>query len=321
MILSRQGILFLNLVGLVFNGHGLIAAQKVVTLWDDLIEDTTFRTGYTYIVSGVVHVPSGVKLTVEEGAEVLIKNGKIKRRLIDRAALIFDQGSILKAENMVVRAAGANGRPEKKSDNGGLWFLGSFQDSSKDGVSVVVKSSSRPSHFVAKEIDVSDLGTLDPNPSPRVLNPRGDDIDGFSVLGVGPSEWKIEKVRSDFSGDDGFDVTNSQIELKELTIFSPFEDGLNISSSRMRVTKKLEVDMTRNSSIEDRDIFDLEVDDGPSYVTLAEGCRVDIDGVWGDELKLRSSDLPKPESDPKAKYSFHGLLRHGPATIYSRTED
>lgn len=312
-----------NLVGLfgLLCSESSLGLNKIVTLGDDFIEDTTLRAGYTYLVQGEIHVPTGITVTIEDGVQIFIKNGKIKGKNLTRSALIFDQGSKLQAKRFEVKAADAHGRPEKKADNGGIWFLGAWQDASKDHISVVVKASSSASRFVAQQISVSDLGTLDPSPTPRRLNPRGDDIDGISVLGVGPSEWKIEKMRSEYSGDDGFDVTNSQIELRELFVFSPFEDGLNLSSSRVRVTRKLEVEMTGNTTIQDRDIFDLEVDDGPSYVTLAQGCRVDIHGVFGDEIKLRTSDLMKPQAGSSEKYSFHGILRKGPTTLYSRTED
>jgi len=304
---------------LVFVSQPVTAISKSVTIWDDFIEDTTLRKGYTYLVAGVVHVPAGIKLTIEDGVTLYLKNGKIRPRVVDRAALIFDPGSLLEAESFTVKAAGADGRPEKKSDNGGIWFLGSVRDASKDGVTV--KSSSEPSSFSAEEIRVSHLGKLDPTPSPQSLNPRGDDLDAISVLGIGPKEWKIKKIQSDFSGDDGVDLTNSSIELEEIQIFSPFEDGLNVSSSRLRVSKKLAVNMTKNLTVKDRDLFDLEVDDGPSYVTLAKGCKAELQGVFGDELKLRSSDLPKPSDETNSLYRFQGFLKRGPATIWSRTED
>jgi hypothetical protein len=113
----------------------------------------------------------------------------------------------------------------------------------------------------------------------------------------------------------------SSLELEEIQIFSPFEDGLNVSSSRVRISEKLAVNMTKNLTVKDRDLFDLEVDDGPSYVTLAKGCKAELQGVFGDELKLRSSDLPKPDDDQKSLYRFDGFLKRGPATIWSRTED
>ncbi len=315
-----QVVLFSSLIQCLANGNAL-AATKLVTIWDDIFEDMTFREGYTYLVDGEVHVLSGVRLRIEDGVTVLIKNGKIKRRTIDRSALIFDQGSRLEALTFQVRAAGIDGRPERMADNGGIWFLGAFHDASKDDISVIVDSHSKLSSFNAVGIHVSDLGNRDPVPSARNLNPRGDDIDGFSVLGVGPREWNIKSVRSDYSADDGFDVTNSEIELDSLVVNSPFEDGLNISSSRVRVVKNLTVNMTANKTVFDRDIFDLEVDDGPSYVTMAKGCRIKIDGILGDEIKVRSADLPREDRQGPDHFHFDGYSRRGTTTIYSRDQD
>ena len=313
-------VLFSASIGCLAAGEAQ-AANRLVTIWDDILEDTTFRKDYTYLVDGEVHVLAGVRLRIEDGVTILIKNGKIKRRTIDRSALVFDQGSRLDAMTFHVRAAGLDGRPERRADNGGIWFLGAFHEASKDDVSVIIDRYSKPSNFTATEINTTDLGTSDPVPSARNLNPRGDDIDGFSVLGVGPGEWNIKSVRSDFSADDGFDVTNSDIELDSLIVNSPFEDGLNISSSRVRVIKNLTVNMTANKTVFDRDIFDLEVDDGPSYVTMSKGCRIKIDGVLGDEIKVRSADLPRKDRQGREHFHFDGNSRRGTTSIYSRDQD
>ena len=78
--------------------------------------------------------------------------------------------------------------------------------------------------------------------------------------------------------------------------------------------------MTR-SAVTDRDLFDLEVDDGPSYVTLAKGCEVELSGIFGDELKLRSSDLPHPDPCNCKIYNFKGASRRNATSIYSISED
>jgi hypothetical protein len=297
------------------------AASRTVTIWDDIAEDTTLRAGHVYLIDGEVHVLEGVRLTIEDGVTILIKNGQIQRRTLNRRALILDQGSQLDAKRFSVRAAGADGRPEKLADNGGIWFLGTNQDAESDGVSVTVNRHSVPSRFVATEIHVTDLGSGDPTPSPRRLNPRGEDTDGLSVLGVARTEWKIKSIISEYLADDGFNITNSEIELESLSVLSPFEDGLNVSSSRVRIQRSLLIDMTANTTIPDRDIFDLEVDDGPSYVTLAQGARVKLDGVLGDEIMIRSADFPLENRTGPEHFHFDGRLRKGPASIYSRDQD
>ena len=49
-----------------------------------------------------------------------------------------------------------------------------------------------------------------------IANKDRDDIDAISILGVGTTEWKVKSVNSEYSGDDGFDVTNSDINLEKL---------------------------------------------------------------------------------------------------------
>ena len=112
-----------------------------------------------------------------------------------------------------------------------------------------------------------------------------DDIDGFSVLGVGPDEWQISEVRSFYSGDDGFDVTNSHIKLDRLRVLTPTGDGINLSSSRLEIRRSLIVDV-KKTDYTDRDVFDFETDNGACYLEIAQHCHVDLKGIFGDELSL-----------------------------------
>jgi hypothetical protein len=60
----------------------------------------------------------------------------------------------------------------------------------------------------------------------------------------------------------------------------------------------------------------LEPDEGQTYVRLEEGCDVNISGVFGDQLKLVSSDLPQPNGDKY--YAFNGKLVNGQTYVYSQ---
>jgi hypothetical protein len=198
----------------------------------------------------------------------------------------------------------------KTANNGGLWFLGSSSNAEKD--QITVKYNVTPSSFQAIRIFSAYLGRCDPKGGD---SPTTDDIDAISVLGVGGNEWNISSIVSYYSGDDGFDVENSAITLKYLRIVEPKEDGLNITSSRVNILNSLEVDMGKSGK-KDRDIFDLEPDEGQTYVRLEEGCDVNISGVFGDQLKLVSSDLPQPNGDKY--YAFNGKLVNGQTYVYSQ---
>jgi hypothetical protein len=292
----------------------------------DITEDTVLRKSVTYVVEGEVHVHTGTKITAEDGVTVLIKNGDFNGKFLKKSALIFDTGSTLDAKRVFFKAADASGHEQKIADNAGVWFLGSFRKASKDGVSAPLPNNRLPSHFHADLISAAYLGSRDPNvPHHRRNRPDDDlhdDIDAISVLGVGDYEWTIDSISSEFSGDDGFDVTNSIITVPSLAVRAPTEDGLNISSSTVTVTRELRVLMGNSTKPQDRELFDLEVDDGPTFIVIARNVAVTLNGLFGaDEHKLQSLDLPAPDPRDTEFYSFKGVTRKGQSVIYSIWED
>jgi len=270
----------------------------------DITSSTTFVKSTTYVIRGMVRVLANVQLTIENGTTILLENGPM------RSSLIFDTGSRLVAQHVYFRACDSKYKLEKTANNGGLWFLGSSSNAEKD--KITVKYSVTPSRLRATRIFAAYLGRCDPKGGD---SPTTDDIDAISVLGVGSNEWNISSVVSYYSGDDGFDVENSDITLKYLRVVKPKEDGLNITSSRVNILNSLDIDMGI-SKVKDRDIFDLEPDEGQAYVRLAEGCNVNISGIFGDELKLVSSDLPQP--DGNKYYKYNGELTNGQTYVYSQ---
>lgn len=270
----------------------------------DINSSRTFVKSTTYVIKGAVRVLKNVELTIENGTTILLVNGSM------RSSLIFNTGSKLVAEHIYFRACDAAYNLVKTANNGGLWFLGSSSNAEKD--QITVKYNVTPSSFQAIRIFSAYLGRCDPKGGD---SPTTDDIDAISVLGVGGNEWNISSIVSYYSGDDGFDVENSAITLKYLRIVEPKEDGLNITSSRVNILNSLEVDMGKSGK-KDRDIFDLEPDEGQTYVRLEEGCDVNISGVFGDQLKLVSSDLPQPNGDKY--YAFNGKLVNGQTYVYSQ---
>jgi hypothetical protein len=118
-------------------------------------------------------------------------------------------------------------------------------------------------------------------------------------------------------------VTNSSISLGALTVVNPFEDGLNVTSSLVEVTGSCTVVMSR-STAPDRELFDLETDGGPARIVFKRLAAIDLRGYWGDrydEVRLSSSDMPQPNPLRKDWYEFVGILRRGPATVYSINAD
>lgn len=288
-----------------------------------IARDRTLGKATTWVIAGEVRVRRGVTLKIADGATLLITNGVVPTSRIRRAALIFDPGSTLVAGRFTVRACNTDHRPAKVADNGGVWFLGTFAAGSKDGISVKKSRGGRPSSFRARSITASHLGRRDTYRSPKTGKDLdfGDDIDGLSVVGVGPDEWRVREVRSLHSADDGFDVTNSHVRLDRLEVRHPAEDGLNVSSSRIEIRRSLVLDVPKSRDA-DRDLFDLETDDRGSFVELPKGCWVRLRGVFGDQLALSSSDMPRPNTaaDNERRYAFSGRLK-ADAVIYSLSAD
>lgn len=276
-----------------------------------------------YIVLGEVRVVKKVKLTIQDQTTLLVVNGVFPKSRLKRSALIFEQGSQLKAGRVHLKAADSNFKPVKLADNGGIWLLGNYADASKDGISIRTNRKNPLSKFTARSISTRYLGRADDYLSPKSGKriTTGDDIDGFSVLGVGPTEWSIDAVLSHHSADDGVDFTNSHVRLMRLEVKAPTEDGINLSSSRLEIHRSLNIEI-KKTNITDRDLVDLETDDGASYLELHRGCWVRLFGVFGDQVVLSSKEMPVPntQDDNEKVYQFSGQLKQA-ALIYSIDED
>lgn len=311
-------------------------SKKIEVICEDIYLDATFYSNTIYIIIGEVRVLSGVVLNVEENTEIYITNGAFMNNNgeLVRSKLIFETGSKLFGTIINFRACDNNYIPVQEANNGGLYFLGSSSNAEKDFVSS--SFSTKISNFNANYIFLSYLGGKDEpiiknsikrnkfyniknlentvNIENQYINQDLDDYDAISIIGVNNNEWGIKNVYSEYSGDDGFDVTNSSIELDSVVVKLPNEDGLNITSSRVNILQNLTVNMTI-TEVFDRDIFDLETNDGPSFIRLSPDCTVKIDGIFGDQLTLVSDDLPQPEGDKP--YIFEGILKNCQTYIYS----
>ena len=299
---------------------GFDGSAAIIT--SDIVRDTTWRRGSTYIIDGEIHVRPGVTLTIDDGVTVLVRNGYRPIRTITASALIFDSGSKLRAKTATFGSADDQNRQTTTPQNGGVFFLGTSRSCSKDGVTVDTSAAAGRSSFVADLLVFDSLGRSDP----RYGDGGGrDDIDAVSLLGLDSTEWRVKSVRTQNSGDDGFDVTNSSITLDSLTVVNPVEDGLNITSSIIQIRRALTVAMSSSIS-PDRQLFDLEVDDGSARISIERLAFVDLRGYWGsvfNEVNLSSRDMPTPPrwGTTAQWYVFADTLRRGPALVYSTIAD
>ena len=71
--------------------------KKIEILDTDISGRRRLSARRIYVVTTEVHVKANATLTVENGTTILIKNGPVAESKLRRAALIFDQGSALRA--------------------------------------------------------------------------------------------------------------------------------------------------------------------------------------------------------------------------------
>ncbi len=295
--------------------------SKINVINKDITRNMHFSAGRVYAITALVRIRKNVTLKVDDGVTILIQNGFKEKSPLARSALVFEKGSKLRAQRLYVRACNADLRPTKITDNGGLWFLGNFQSAEKDNICTQIKRKASLSSFKATLIATYHLGRLDPLHKTSQTHDQDDDVDGLSILGVGPAEWSIPEVQSYYSADDGIDLTNSHIRLNKLKIKAPVEDGINLSSSRLEVIQSLTLDVSKTNHT-DRDLFDFETDDGASFLELHAQCQLNLHGVFGDELVLASKEMPRPNtsSNNETSYQFKGRLKRA-ALIYSLDAD
>jgi hypothetical protein len=287
-------------------------------LFENIDKDTKFFSENIYVIIGEIRVLEGVTLIIEDNTKIYITNGTAttpEGNKTGKSCLIFETGSTLYAERVYFQACNKCLCPIYQADNGGIIFLGSSSIAEKDLVPVTF--STKKSNFNATLIHASYLGAKDIVSVEKDLDI--DDFDAISVIGVNNNEWNIKDIYSEFSGDDGFDIENSDITVQNITVKIPNEDGINITSSRVNVIESFNINMTINKT-SDRDILDLETDDGPAFIRIAQDCLVNIDGILGDKLTLVSNDLPQPIITPGGKelpYKFKGYTVNGQSYIYS----
>ena len=274
-----------------------------------------------YIVSGEVRVKTGAVLTIEDGCEIRLVNGRFPKSAVRRSALIFEAGSQMKAKKLTLRAADADFNIEKRADNAGIWFLGSSSDASKDGIEIKRNVKTPLSSFSAQKITTYYLGRHDVYRSAKTKKRQslGDDIDAISLLGLSEDEWSVKAISSRHSADDGIDITNSRISLDRLEVLAPIEDAINLSSSQLQIQKALTIDL--QNAKRDCHLFDLEVDDGPSYLAILRGCSVNLQGPIGNQLTLISSDIKHIKGVRGSAIRYKGRIKRKPSLIFSISDD
>lgn len=289
--------------------------SATIVLSNPISTNTTINSVDTYVIESEVHVLRGVTLTIENNAKIFIKNGLIKKtspNSTQKATLVFDTGSNLLAENVTFAACDKNNLPEKKADNGGVFFLGSSSRTQRD-LNIQTDLSTSLSSFKITKIKTEYLGGI----APKKIGIRVDDFDSLQLIGLNSSEWNVQTAEIIGSGDDGLDLEDSFVTIRDLTVTTPIEDGINLSNSRLNITENLVLNVGITTR-RDRDLFDVEVDRSPSIIRLAQNCTINLNGIFGNQVWLKSDDLPQKKI---GLYQYNGKATKGQSYIYSMTKD
>jgi hypothetical protein len=196
-----------------------------------------------------------------------------------------------------------------------VWFCGTLEAQKE---TIKTNYGAQPSCFYAKKIYAYYLGSNDPLNDPLKqknsnLEPSTDN-DGITILGCNNDEFKIQFLHVEQSGDNGIDIVQSYVTINNIVVLNPGEDALNIVSSSLTVVNTLVLDVSL-TKVYDRDIFDIEVDNGSSFIKINKYCYVEIKGIFGDQTTLVSNDLPQPT---EGLYIYKGVTKNGQSYIYRK---
>ena len=286
--------------------------KEIVEIRHDILNNRIFTNDKIYVIIGEVNVLEGVTVIIENNTLFYIRNGTYPNSRLRKSCLIFNTGSCLIGENIYFISSDKCNNKTIERDNAGIWFLGSVEGE-KEGI--YSRYNVIPSSFRAHKIFTYYLGSLDPSQS-TPDSPDGipsKDNDSITILGCTENEWNIPNIFIQESGDNALDVILSNVVFKNIEILHPGEDAINLQSAHLTVTNSLILHVPL-TEVYDRDIFDFETNNGPSWLRIDRYCYVNIIGIFGDQLDLVSLDLPQPTDN---LYYYNGITEKGQSYIWS----
>jgi len=283
--------------------------KYIIQIYGNIKSNTVFYNKNIYVINGEVHILKNVSLSIENDTVIYIKNGKFSLSSLNKSALIFDSGSSLYAETVYFIACDKQNNRTIVTDNAGVWFCGTLEAHKE---TIKTYYGTEPSYFYAKKIYAYYLGSIDPLKQRNLVLEPSTDNDGITILGCNNDEFNIQFLHVEESGDNGIDIVQSYVTINNIVVLNPGEDALNIVSSSLTVVNTLVLDVSL-TKVYDRDIFDIEVDYGSSFIKINKYCYVEILGIFGDQTTLVSNDLPQPT---EGLYVYKGVTKNGQSYIY-----
>ena len=275
---------------------------KTKEISQNIIDPTTFKAGYVYIITAPITVFS--RLIIEDNVDIYLRNGATN-------GITFDASSQLEAGCVNVYASDDRDVIINVANNGGVVFNGTAGPTTGALVAFATAFNVNPSHFVAKKLKLNYCGGF-------IVSAVA--TDALTINNCNADEWAIESISSAYSGDEGVVVNDSTINLNYLSITNPIGDGLESNDSIINVYKGLKIQVDNGRLIQM--VSNQALDASPlSYIKLPTNTKVYLDGLWASasgipsvSVKIVSNSLPQPTAG--AAYYFKACTSCGQSYIF-----
>jgi hypothetical protein len=260
----------------------------------DIINDTTLKSGYTYVITKYVRVFA--KLTIEDNVNIFILNNAVTDTIAN--GLDFLTSSELEAGEVNFFACDNNMEKINFAYNRGLNFYGSAGRNAYNAI---------PSKFIAKKLRLNYLGGFDA---------KTFKYDPVYIYGCNEDEWEIKAITSNYSGDEGIVISLSTITLDFISVKYPSTNGISMVNSILKINKGLKV-INNNNFLFSLSFNQLLAASPLCYIKLPVHTKVYLDGPWGSaaqNIKVVTKSLPTPTN--ASAYYYNDCTKCGQTYIY-----
>lgn len=241
-----------------------------------IVKDTTLKSGHTYVITAPVTVSA--KLTIECDVTVYIRNSNTVGN-----GLIFNTSSELIAEEVNFFACDDKNEKINEAQNAGLVFNGSIGPNGTDN-----NYDTDASNFVGKKIRCNYLGGFG-------VTSIQEGASAITINNCNSDEWNVNSVSISYSGGDGIQITQSQIDFDFLSIQYPLADGLNVVNSTLTINKGLKVKTSDTNVLIEMSADQNNIANPLCYVKIPNHTKVYLDGEWDvANVEIVSKALPEP---------------------------
>ena len=235
-----------------------MTSTKTVLVTDNITSDTTWVSGFKYIISTNIYVRDGIKLTIQDNASVCFLNNTSFN-------LVFEPGSKLNAGVISSFAVDSSYNPVTTSNTGGWRFWGT-KSSTYNGVIPV-----NTSRFTINQIDINYIGSF------GLGSIYVDSCYAFET------NFNVVNISNATIGILSF---NSTINFNKLSLTNAI-NGLYILYTTINVLKKLVI--TRGNFISYLSL---------SVIVVSKCAKFNINSELSDFYTINTNDIRVPTTTP-----------------------